>query len=474
MARDVHITLPYQWKCRPYQVPLWEYLTIKEGRRAVACWHRRAGKDEVCLHHTALAAHKRVGNYWHMLPEYSQARKAIWDAINPHTGKKRIDEAFPPVLRKFTRDQEMMIGFGNGSTWQVVGSDNYNSLMGTAPAGMVLSEYALANPSAWGYLSPILMENKGWALFISTPRGNNHFKSMLKSAQADPAWFAQVLTAKDTGVFAAGDLDSELIRLQEQHGDDYGKSLWLQEYFCSFDAAIPGSIWGDCLDRAQAQGRIGNVPVDGAVPVLTAWDLGRTDSTAIWWYQIVANEIHVVDYHESNFKDIPFYAELLRQKAKERGFVYGTHWLPHDARARTLAAGGKSIQQQMIDAKVGKVAIAKRLDHVDGIQAARATFPRCWIDGYHCEQGIEVLRNYKYEWDDDKRTFSAQPVHDWASHGASAFRTLSLSWKYPKEARADAPLIERIQAGSIGKINFGQLKAHHLRHKRAERREMMQ
>lgn len=465
------IKLPYQWSPRPYQQGLWDYLS-GGGKRAVARWHRRSGKDDVFLHHTACAAHERVGNYWYLLPEYSQARKSMWDSVNPHTGKRRIDEAFPKEIRKTTREQEMMIIFHNGSTFQLVGSDNFNSLVGSPPIGLTFSEYALSNPSAWAYLMPILEENGGWAGFNSTPRGNNHFKNHCKFAEHEKGWFYDVQTAERTGVYTEVQLDGILRQLQSSHGDDYGKALWLQEYFVSFDAAIPGSVWGDCLDKAQLAGRIRDVECDPNFPVLTAWDLGRTDSTAIWFYQMIANEIRVIDYHESNLKDIPYYGDLLREKAKERDFKYSTHWLPHDARARTLAAGGKSIQQQMMEQNVGRIVIAKRLDHVDGIQGARATFPHCYFDKTRCEYGIEVLRNYHYEWDEEKKIFSNMPAHDWSSHGASAFRTLSLSWRHPKEVRpgeTQAQIVERIKSGSIQNQTFGALKDKHFKKMKSAR-----
>lgn len=466
----MEIRLPNGWEPRPYQRRAWG--ALRNGARfASLAWHRRAGKDDVCLHHSAIEAHKRVGNYWHQLPEYSQARKAIWDAVNPHTGKRRIDEAFPIPLRKYTREQEMSIGFHNGSTWQVVGSDNYDSLMGTSPAGIVLSEYALSNPSAWGYFSPIIMENKGWALFISTPRGRNHFHQIHKHAQKAPGWFHQTLTNDDTGVFSVEDLQTELERLQAMYGQVYGKSIWLQEYFCSFDAAIPGSIWGDCLDLAQLQGRIGHFPLQPEFPVNTAWDLGFTDDTSIWFYQIIGTEIHLIDYHESTGKSVAFYGDLLRTKAKNEKFRYGTHWLPHDARARTLAAGGKSIQQQLGEETIGQLAIAKRLDHEEGIQAARATFPKCCFNEIPCEKGLESLRAYHREWNDEKKTFGTAPVHDWSSHAASAFRTLSLSWRVPKNSSPQASIEDRMLAGSVGKMTFGDVKNSHfakMREKRAQ------
>jgi phage terminase large subunit len=166
------------WAPREYQLPFWSYLEAG-GTRAMEIAHRRWGKDEIALHWSAIAAHQRQANYWHMLPEYAQGRKAIWEATNPHTGRRRIDEAFPKELRAATNAGDMFIRFKNGSSWQVIGSDNYHSLVGTAPAGVVFSEWSRANPAAWAYINPILNENGGWAAFITTPIGNNHAKKML-------------------------------------------------------------------------------------------------------------------------------------------------------------------------------------------------------------------------------------------------------------------------------------------------------
>lgn len=478
------LILPYNWTPRPYQQRTWDYLA-NGGKRAVLNFHRRAGKDEIMLHHIACCAFEKQANYWMCLPQYSQARKAMWDGISAHSGKRRIDAVFPHEIRESTNENEMKIKFKNGSTFQLVGSDNPNSLVGSPPYGIGFSEYALSNPSAWGYLRPILLENGGWAIFNSTPRGRNHFKNLCDMAQKDPEWFYEALTADQTTVFSKEQLEAELREMQNDYGDDYGRSLFMQEYFISFDAAIPGSVWGDCLDKAQTNGRIRSVPHDPLFPVSTAWDLGRTDATAIWFFQMIGGEINVIDYHESNLKDIPYYADLLRGKphyddsvdvkklkARTEQYTYSTHWLPHDARARTLAAGGKSIQQQMIEQNVGRIVIAKRLDHVDGIQGARATFPYCNFDSANCEYGIEVLRNYHYEWDEEKRVFSNMPAHDWSSHGASAFRTLSLSWKHPKPAMVgatQAQIVERIRTGSPTNQTFGQLREQHFSKMRAQR-----
>lgn len=470
---DTRIVLPYKWKPRWYQDNLWEYLR-NGGRHAVECAHRRWGKDEVCLHHTACAMHERVGNYGHMLPEYAQGRKAIWDAVNPHTGKKRIDEAFPLEIRRRTNEQEMKIETLNHSTWQVLGSDNYNALMGTAYAGLVKSEEALSNPGAIGYLSPIVRENKGWMLHISTPRGRNHFHALLTTAMKTPGWFGEISTAEYTKVFTEHDLQEELQILQDLHGVDYGLAVYLQEYFCSFDAAIPGSIWGDCVRLAEQQGRVCTFAMDPAQPVYTAWDLGRTDDTAIWFYQITPHRIDVFDHHSSSLKDMDFYMNLLEEKRSQYGATYGTHYLPHDARPRTLAAGGKSILQQCHDAAkvnpaLGRFVIGKRLDVQEGIQAARKTFPFCRFHDTRCEKGLNSLRQYHREWDPDTKVFRDSPEHDWSSHDADAFRYLSLSWKRTDSKQPDSPLIDKLLAQNPSAQSFGQLKQRHFRKLRAQR-----
>ena len=210
--------------------------------------------------------------------------------MNPHTGMRRIDQAFPAFTRKRTRTQDMAIEFTSGSLWRVVGSDNYNSLVGSTPRGVIFSEWALADPAAWAFLRPILMENKGWAIFITTPRGENHAKKMLDFARSDPEWFAETLTVDDTGIFTKEALDKELREMQSELGVEEGVAQFDQEYHCSFQAALIGAYYGVALRRMQKEDRIGNVPIDRGVLVHTSWDLGIADSTAIWFIQCVGKE----------------------------------------------------------------------------------------------------------------------------------------------------------------------------------------
>lgn len=225
----MNITIPHLWTPRSYQKPLYNSFGFgKEYQRASVIWHRRAGKDSTVLNLTAREMFKRVGTYWHLFPEQSQARKAIWNGIDKQ-GRKITQQFLPEAVRKRTSSQEMLIETKNGSVWQMAGSDNYDSLVGSNVVGVVFSEWALANPAAWDYIRPILLENGGWAVFITTPRGRNHAYSTHSIAQSRDNWFCQTMTVDDTGVLTAEDMDSE-------RADGMPESKILQEFYCSFEA----------------------------------------------------------------------------------------------------------------------------------------------------------------------------------------------------------------------------------------------
>lgn len=426
---DLEITLPNSWRPRPYQQEAWNYLE-RGGKRCVLVCHRRWGKDDLALHRTAVALHERVGTYWHMLPEYGQGRKAIWNAINAHTGKRRIDEAFPPELRSRTLDDEMMIEFKNGSIWQVVGSDRYDSLVGAGIAGVIFSEWSLANPAAWAFIAPMLEENNGWAVFIYTARGRNHGWSMYDRAQKDDGWFGLRQAASETGVFKPEALDAALKDYIALYGPDDGQALFDQEYMCSFDAAIIGAFYGKEIRRAEEEGRIIHVPAERGKQVITAWDLGFSDSTAIWFFQIVGREIHVIDYYEANNQGLDHYAKVLRDK----GYLYSQHLLPHDVEHHELGSGKSRVATLK---ELGITSTVVPVHQVlDGVNAVRMIFDRCWFDATKCERGIAALRSYRRDYDDKNKLYRANPLHDWTSHGADAFRYFAAGFR-------DTPLKSR-------------------------------
>ena len=467
-----NIVLPHAgWQPRPYQKAVWEALS-KGVKRSVARWHRRAGKDELYLHHISCSSQERTGNYWYMLPQYSQARKSMWDAVNPRTGRRRIFDVFPREMIKSIRENEMNVQFHNGSTFQLVGSDNPDSLVGSPPVGVVFSEYSLSNPSTWSYIQPILEENNGWAGFNGTPRGKNHFKKICDLAEKSDDWFYDVKTADDTGVFTREQLENILHELQDLYGEEFGMAMWMQEYYVSFDAAIMGSIYGEFITKIERKGQILDFEIDKDTPVNTVWDLGRTDATAIWFYQIIGGEIRIIDYYEASLKEIPEYAQVIRTKAKEGGYKYATHWLPHDAKPKRLGMGGKSIMQQLQDEKIGRTVIVPRQDIQDGIQAARATLPKCYFHKTNTEIGLEHLRSYHYEYNEEKKMFTDSPFHDHTSHGADAFRYLAMSWRNPKTQEATQSFEQKLMTGALAEMTFGKIKQQHLSRMKSKRSDI--
>lgn len=419
------IQLPNNWAPRDYQKRAWAYLE-GGGDRCVTVWHRRAGKDEVGLHWTAVSAFERIGAYWHMLPSANQARKAIWDAVNPRTGKRRIDEAFPEAIRKNTRDNEMFLRFKNNSTWQVVGSDNYDSLVGSPPIGVVFSEYALAKPQAWDFIRPILAENGGWAIFPYTARGRNHGADLYEMARVNEKWFAELLTVDDTGV-----ISPEII--EEERASGMSEDMIQQEYYCSFDSAVVGSYYGRLLNELEQQGRIGSVPYNPSALVTTGWDLGYNDATAIWFAQIVGLDVHIIDYYENNGVGLDHYAKVL----KEKPYAYHQHLLPHDGRKGELIAG-TTINSQLTKLLGHGVTVLPRelrLEAEEGINAVRVLLPRCRFDVKKCAQGLKALRLYRRAYNEERKAFSDRPLHDWTSDPADAFRSLATGLKAPAPKR---------------------------------------
>lgn len=347
----------------------------------------------------------------------------MWDAIDSNTGVRIIDAVFPPAIRSGINDQEMKIKFRNGSTWQLVGSDAFDSLVGSPPVGLVFSEYALSNPAAWAYLRPILLENGGWAGFNSTPRGRNHFKNICDYAENDPSWFYETLTATQTGVFTKQQLDDELKQMQAEHGKDFGHALWMQEYFVSFEAANIGSILGRWLSRATQAGRMSAKPVfdpDGA-PIEISSDIGFRDHASWWFWQPRADGFGVVDHDKDAGLDASEWIDRIKERCKSRGYTIGTIWLPHDAKARTFATRDSPMEQFLNGFGHGIVKLVPRTKILDRVNAARTIIEKCWFDEKRCAVGIDGLEGWQFEYDQERKEFSATPRHDQNSHDGDAY-----------------------------------------------------
>jgi hypothetical protein len=386
----------------------------RKERWSVIVAHRRCGKTVLCINdliYKALMDDKEDGRYAYIAPYYSQAKNIAWDYL------VRFSQ---PVLRK-ANQSELWVELINGARIRLYGADSPDGLRGIFLDSVVLDEYADMKPSIWGaVVRPLLTDRKGSATFIGTPKGHNAFWEMYQTATASPDWYIKVLRASQTGILDKDELeDAAKTMTQDQY---------LQEFECDFESAILGAYFGKEMRQLTDDGRIREVEYDPLFPVHTAWDLGYSDDTAIWFFQVVHGEIRCLDYHSSNGQPVAFYAGIIQSREKERGYVYGTHWLPHDARARTLSSNRSVIEQLGDKIPLKSIKIAPNLKLQDGIQASRLALTRTWFD-HKCADGIECLRQYQREYDEDKKVFRDKPRHDWTSHGADAFRYLALTWK---------------------------------------------
>ena len=314
-------------KARPYQKKL-IYHFREGGKKAMCIWHRKAGKDRVATFLESELAIKRVGLYWHALPKYEDARKVIWDAITMD-GERLIDANFPAPMVKRRLDHEMKLELVNGSIWQPVGADNFDSLVGAFPVHVTYSEFPIMSPMARDYLRPALAMNNGTELIIGTPRGYNHAHDLWLHAKQSPEWYTDTQTWKETGVFSDAAIAEERATMPEE--------LFRQEYECDWSAANVGSILGRYVEAAEKAGRIGACEYDpNGAPLEISSDIGRRHISAWWFWQPQIGGFHLVDYDEEAGLDAEEWIERLQAKIGTRKLA--RIWLPHDAKAKTFAA----------------------------------------------------------------------------------------------------------------------------------------
>lgn len=420
------------------------------GKRAVCVWHRRAGKDLVALHQAVKMAHVRKGAYWHCLPTYAQAKKAVWDGFTKD-GTRIMDAVFPPEIVKRKNESEMLVELHCGSIVQLVGSDTIDRLVGAGPVHVTFSEYSISKPKAWDLVRPMLRENGGSAAFIYTPRANNHGKELYERAATNPDWFCELLSIHETGALPLSVLD-------EERAEGMPEALIRQEYLCDFSAALVGSVYGELISDLEK--REGLEAFDHRSNGLyTSWDLGIGDAMSIWAWLVEDGDCDVVDHVSASGKPVGYYLDLLEGKAPdgapvehkafaERCFSrrFAKHWLPHDARARSLQTGISTIE--LMAQRVGhdKVDISPELSLTDGIQAARWLLLQSTRIHPRCKEGLESLRQYHYTWDEDGHILSKKPEHDWSSHDADAFRYLACVFRNAElESRKDKPVADLVK-----------------------------
>jgi phage terminase large subunit len=381
-------------------------------KRAVWVVHRRGGKDVTAFNWCILQLLLNPGwTAFHILPTYSQAKKVIWDS-STNEGQRILDYIPREVIAQ-KNGHEMKIRLTNGSLYQLIGSDNIDSLVGSNPKIIIFSEYAIQSPAAWDYLRPILDVNKGYALFISTPRGKNHFYDLMLQAKNNVNWFCEILSIKDTGVLNDAEID-------EIRKEGVSEEHIQQEYYCSFNRGVEGSYYGRLIEKARDEKRICNVPYETRSPVHTAWDIGYGDSTAITFWQEIGGEVRVIDFYENQGEGISHYVKKLQEKP----YVYGTHYLPHDAGSGSIQTG-RTVQDIAYEIGLKTIVLERETDIAVGIEAVRSLLSICYIDEIKCKHLIKCLENYHKKYNEKTQSYSDTPLHDFTSHAADSMRYMA-------------------------------------------------
>lgn len=409
----MEVELPHHYEPRDYQRHVWRAFDSGFKRMCIV-WHRRSGKDKTCVNLVARETQRRVGTYFYFFPTYSQGKKAIWDGMD-FEGFRFLNHFPRDLWDGQPNNTEMKLRLKNGSVFQIVGTDNIDSVVGTNPVGCVFSEYSLQDPQAWEFIRPILLENKGWALFNGTPRGRqNHLFKLYTMAVGNKDWWVQRLGVDDTNALSEEEIQSER---------DAGmpEELLQQEYYCSWDSGMQGAYYASLMDKAEKEGRITDVPYDPLLPVHTAWDLGVGDSTAIIFFQLSpGGQIRIIDSYETSGEGLQYYVRYLAGK----GYSYGDHVAPHDIEVRELGTGKSRLETGR---SLGiNFRVARKLPLDDGINAVRMMLPLCWFDREKTAHLRDALLAYSKEWDPKNRVYKDRPRHDWSSHAADAMRTMAV------------------------------------------------
>lgn len=440
-----HCVIPYS----PRQWALPFHATTKRWLALVL--HRRIGKSTAVINHHVRAA---LDNEWeanrlralmpnaadadlkhlmrdrfygHVMPSRVQAKMVVWDMAKYYCAS--IPKLKPP------NESELLIRFPGGSRLQFFGADDPDALRGAGFSGLSFDEYSQQPPNIFSeVLSKALADHLGYAIFAGTIKGKDHLYRTYDAGKDDPAWFT---VWQDIDASLKTETGPTIEALRRAMADDRAlvvnglmtQAEFDQEWFLSPEAAIKGAIYVEELTKLRTEGRITGVPYDPSLPVDTAWDLGMT--MAIWFAQTTpAGEVHIIDYYESDSESsLPECAVILRHKP----YVYGRHWAPHDIMVRDLSSGKTRLE---VAHSLGiKFTMVPKVGVEDGIHAVRMLLPRCYFDKQRTAVGLEALLHYRRDFNKRLQEFKPLPLHDFACHGADAFRYLAVGHQTPKVGR---------------------------------------
>lgn len=400
--------------------------------------HRRAGKTVARINkliRKAVECELHNPRFGYLAPFYVQAKDIAWVYLKHYCAPLT-------ALGGKINESELSITLPhNNAIIKLYGAENAERIRGVYFDGLVVDEaQGIAKTVLTQIILPALADRLGWLDVSGTSRGWSNLLGELKRlAVNNPDWFFQELKASETSIIPKDELDRLRALMSENE--------YLQEFECDFDAAITGSVYGKQVYEAETKGRFKAGIYDKDHLVNTAWDLGYDDATAIWFWQKIGNEIRLIDYYENSGQDIEHYCKYIKQKP----YKYDKHYVPHDAANKLLAAGGRSIVQQAYAMGV-TMYVVSATSQQNAIEAARKTLEICWADPETCKQGIDGLKQYQFEWDDDKKVFRSKPRHDWASHPADAFEIIGQVWR--NEVKEKEPEKPRLLANATANELF--------------------
>lgn len=406
-------------KLRYVPRPLQMYIHQNFKRFNFLVLHRRFGKSKCAIAqmlHMGLTNPLPDPRYIYVAPTYKMAKNIAWDEM------KKMVKDIPGVS---TNEQELKMTIQRQNDkvmFNLFSGDNYEAILGIYADGAIFDEWQNQNPLVYSRIvRPLLADRLGWAMFLGTPRGNNHFKEDYERGRLDPTWFTFLCGNKDSKLISDDEMKSLVTGMSEEE--------IAQEFQCSFIAPNSGTYYARIIAELREKGQITKVPHETAAQVYTAWDLGMSDSTAIWFFQQIGSALHIIDYLEDSGRGLEYYVRKLRE-GHRASYLYAEHILPHDAKARELGTG-KSREEILRTLGLDRIQILPISSLEDGIYNTRSTLPRCWFDDAKCFNGLLALESYQKVYDEKKRSFGVRPRHDWSSHAADAFRYLSLGAKNP-------------------------------------------
>lgn len=479
----LEVPMPYKFEPRSDQCRMWE--AWEDGiRQFMVIRHRRSGKTENAVAFVSTRMCDRVGTYAHIFPYQKQARESIWYGAN-REGQRYLDH-FPEVLRYGPpNNSELALTYKNfeepdkpGARYIMQGTDrNVNAVVAMNTLGIIWDEWALQNPMARQLARPVLVENDGWEMIATTVRGENHLKGLYDFALTSPRWHVEYLTVHDTKRDGPGEDGSPVItdeQIEQERKE--AKALGIddidatidQEYFLNWKAPMPGAYYGIALREMYEQGRVTGVPWEPRKPVYTAWDLGTAkshDTNAIWFYQMHGSRVCIIDYLLASNHGVDWFVAYLKVKP----YQYIKHYCQQYDLEEADWGSGKSRVETAAQLGLVFTPTPRLRHHIEYVNASRLVLQRCYFDegkGVPLEDGngiagvgpgLNALGNYRREKDVATQKYRDTPVHDWSSHGATAFHVLALSIEDPFQSDEQALVARKPQRVGSG-VGFDPLR----------------